>query len=105
MPELIQKFEAIQKEIQIPISFLAATDKNDSFRKPSVGLMSYIERHQGYEFNKSESFYCGDAAGRPASAKAKKDHSADDLKFASNIKVKFHTPESLFLGQPMNGVQ
>ena len=68
-------------------------------------MLSYIEKHQGYEFTKSESFYCGDAAGRPATANSKKDHSADDLKFASNIKVKFHTPESLFLGQPMTGVQ
>ena len=53
----------------------------------------------------NESFYCGDAAGRPATKNKQKDFSDGDLKFAQNIWLKFHTPESLFLGQPMTGVQ
>lgn len=54
---------------------------------------------------KESSFFCGDAAGRAATKTTAKDFSADDLKFASNVGVKFHTPESLFLGQKMTGVQ
>lgn len=44
------------------------------------------------------SFYCGDAAGRPKTDLKPKDFSDSDLKFAREIGVKFHTPESLFLG-------
>lgn len=48
-----------------------------------------------------ESFYCGDAAGRPADwqAGAKKDFSVTDRKFAVNCGLKFLTPEELFLEQ------
>ena len=50
---------------------------------------------------KSESIYCGDAAGRPATATRKKDFSADDRNFAQNVDLTFHTPESFFLGEPL----
>ena len=43
------------------------------------------------------SFYCGDAAGRPATAIRKKDFSADDRNFALNCGLKFELPESIFL--------
>jgi bifunctional polynucleotide phosphatase/kinase len=45
-----------------------------------------------------DSFYCGDAAGRPAGWKkdAKKDFSVTDRKFAFNVGIKFMTPEELF---------
>lgn len=79
--------------------FLAAIAKNDKHRKPSTGMFAYFESKYGV-VNKDESFYCGDAAGRPATPDAKKDFSADDLKFAWNIGLKFETPESLFLGKP-----
>lgn len=46
-----------------------------------------------------ESFYCGDAAGRPAKGKRKKDFSDTDRKFAINIGIKFYTPEMYFLGE------
>ena len=39
------------------------------------------------------SFYCGDAAGRPATAERKKDFNDTDLKFAMNIGLSFKTPE------------
>jgi len=47
------------------------------------------------------SFFCGDAAGRPArigssSQKIKKDHSCCDRLFAMNIGLKFYTPEEYF---------
>lgn len=49
----------------------------------------------------SESFYCGDAAGRPANCepnKKKKDFSCSDRLFAMNLNLKFYTPEEYFLG-------
>lgn len=51
------------------------------------------------EIDKVESFYCGDAAGRPVVAgfRAKKDFSDSDLKFALNIGLEFKTPEMFFL--------
>lgn len=51
------------------------------------------------------SFFCGDAAGRPKTANNIKDFSADDLKFAHNIGLKFYVPEELFLGEKAIGVQ
>lgn len=40
------------------------------------------------------SFYCGDAAGRISP----KDFSDSDVKFATNIGLRFFTPEHLFFG-------
>ena len=44
-----------------------------------------------------ESFYCGDAAGRPKTDTRPKDFSDSDIKFAANAGLKFMTPEELFL--------
>jgi bifunctional polynucleotide phosphatase/kinase len=60
-------------------------------------MLNHLEK-KFKPINRAQSFYCGDAAGRPADVNRKKDFSADDLKFAHNMKVDFHTPESLFLG-------
>jgi bifunctional polynucleotide phosphatase/kinase len=48
------------------------------------------------KINKTDSFFCGDAAGRKT--KTHKDFSDSDLKFALNVGVPFKTPEVLFLG-------
>lgn len=53
------------------------------------------------ELDMSQSFYCGNQAGRPETSTRTKDSSADDKKFASNIELKFQTPESFFLDQPL----
>ena len=45
------------------------------------------------------SFYCGDAAGRPKTATRPKDFSDGDRKFALNINLPFKTPEMLFLSR------
>lgn len=46
-----------------------------------------------------QSFYVGDAAGRPADGIHPKDFSCSDRKFASNVGIKFYTPEEYFLGE------
>lgn len=47
---------------------------------------------------KEQSFYVGDAAGRPAEGKRKKDHSSADRLLAMNLGLQFFTPEEHFLG-------
>lgn len=46
-----------------------------------------------------ESFYCGDAAGRPKSGTRGKDFSDSDIKFAINAQIPFKLPEEVFLDQ------
>ena len=79
--------------------FLGAAHK-DNFRKPNTGMWDYLEEKflggKGI-VDKSQSLFCGDAAGRQKTALKAKDFSADDLLFARNVGVQFHTPESLFL--------
>jgi len=67
--------------------FLAATDRG-FYRKPAPNMLEFYIKNYG-TIDKSQSTYCGDAAGRPASKTAKKDFSADDLKFAWNTGLKF----------------
>ncbi len=103
--ELSQKFTAIHAELKFPILFLAAISANDKHRKPATGMFDFVESVMGCKVDQAKSFYCGDAAGRPATKAAKKDFSADDLKFAWNVGLRFETPESFFLGLPQTGVQ
>lgn len=49
--------------------------------------------------DKENSFFVGDAAGRPADkSRKKKDHSLADRLLALNLGLTFHTPEEHFLG-------
>lgn len=57
-----------------------------------------LQANGGVEIDLAESMYVGDAAGRPAEGKKKKDFSCSDRLFALNIGVKFLTPEEHFLG-------
>ena len=94
--------------IDLHISWMFALEK-DYFRKPMTGMFDYyVEIIKTYfnifdinpKINLSESFYCGDAAGRiyPSIKKSKKkDHSCVDMFFANNNNIRFTTPEQLFL--------
>ena len=53
-------------------------------------------RNGNIQIDQSNSFYCGDAAGR-VRGKGKKDFSCSDRLFALNAGLKFYVPEELFL--------
>lgn len=74
------------------------------YRKPAPGIWQHLvaRGNGGVPINLDESFYVGDAAGRPANwePKRKKDFSCSDRLFALNIGIKFFTPEEYFLKRP-----
>ncbi|KAF1335627.1 Polynucleotide kinase 3'-phosphatase, partial [Globisporangium splendens] len=99
--EVKKKVETIITKLNLPVLALLAT-QNDLMRKPRLGGWQEMLKILGVEnpdqqVDMTESFYCGDAAGRPKIAGRNKDFAATDYKFALNIGVKFHTPEDLFL--------
>eukprot|EP01127_Copromyxa_protea_P001970 TRINITY_DN1186_c0_g1_i2.p1 TRINITY_DN1186_c0_g1~~TRINITY_DN1186_c0_g1_i2.p1 ORF type:complete len:394 (-),score=106.18 TRINITY_DN1186_c0_g1_i2:55-1236(-) len=100
--DITGKISDVAKELGIPIqAFVAGAE--DNYRKPFTAMWDYMVEHlnDGVEIDMEASFYCGDAAGRPAGWKAgaKKDFNVTDRKFAFNIGIKFLTPEELFLEQ------
>jgi bifunctional polynucleotide phosphatase/kinase len=80
--------------------FLAAT-QSDNYRKPALGMWEHLRDKifEEFKIDMKESFYCGDAAGRPKTATRPKDFTDTDLKFALNISLSFKTPEGFFLGE------
>ena len=94
------KIDSILRLFEIPANVIFAT-RRDVYRKPAPGMWSYFkEQNKDSPINEADSFYCGDAAGRPADKRTgrKKDFSESDLKFAHNISLTFYTPEEVFLG-------
>ena len=90
--ELIEKITNIKKELDIKFIFMASKE-DDINRKPRIGMFEFIDSKLNINFNKKESFYVGDMAGR------QKDKDDTDRKFAHNLGVKFHTPEEFFLNK------
>ena len=109
LDEFIQKIDSIVKIFGIPISYFISFG-SDKFRKPMPGMYDLMNSLMfNSEFLPVEpSFYCGDAAGRPALWKYKKgkttkfnvskDFSQSDMFFAHNTGLKFILPESVFGG-------
>ncbi|XP_056139074.1 bifunctional polynucleotide phosphatase/kinase isoform X2 [Lampris incognitus] len=102
-PEVfMSKVEDVLSTLQLPVQVFVATGPG-IYRKPVMGMWNYLceKANSGVTVAKSQSFYVGDAAGRPANwapGKKKKDFSCSDRLYALNIGLQFHTPEEYFLG-------
>lgn len=102
-PEVFKsKVEDILATLKLPVQVFVATGPG-VYRKPVMGMWNYLSEkaNDGIPINKTQSFYVGDAAGRPenwAPGKKKKDFSCSDRLFALNLGLQFHTPEEYFLG-------
>uniref|UniRef100_A0A224YIN2 Bifunctional polynucleotide phosphatase/kinase n=1 Tax=Rhipicephalus zambeziensis TaxID=60191 RepID=A0A224YIN2_9ACAR len=97
------KVERVLKTLAVPAQVYVSVG-HGFYRKPAPGIWHYLESHGngGIPIDLKESFYVGDAAGRPANwePKRKKDFSCSDRLFALNIGVTFYTPEEFFLKRP-----
>lgn len=92
---ILKKIYLIKKELGISFEVYIATAK-DSFRKPQVDMWHLFSKiHRDVDIDIANSFFVGDAAGRDS------DFSASDRQFASNIGIKFYTPEEYFLNTPI----
>jgi len=100
--QITTKIKNIEKELGIPlIAFISCAD--DLYRKPSRKMWDlFADEYSTIQIDASESYYIGDAAGRPARGAKKADFSAGDLGFAKTVGVKFETPETYFLGEPLD---
>ncbi|ESW97430.1 hypothetical protein KL918_001043 [Ogataea parapolymorpha] len=102
---LTTKIDDIIKHLEKPVIYYASTRKSRKdkskhdldlytlFRKPNTGMFSqFLEDYQLTEemLDRDNSFFVGDAAGRPG------DFSDSDLKFAENLKLQFYSPEEYF---------
>lgn len=91
------KVDEIIRQLGVPIDFICAIGKDISiYRKPAPGMWDFLSSIRCPNFNRSESIFVGDAAGRESSSSTKKDFSDSDLKLALNLNVKFQTPEQFF---------
>ncbi|XP_014467773.1 PREDICTED: uncharacterized protein F21D5.5 [Dinoponera quadriceps] len=94
------KIENIVQKIGIPIQVFIAVGRS-IYRKPALGMWEALEKEKngGIAIDKANSFYVGDAAGRPKTwaVGKKKDHSTVDRLMALNLDIKFETPEEHFL--------
>jgi bifunctional polynucleotide phosphatase/kinase len=86
----MKKISNIVNKLDVEIMIFCSTG-NNKYRKPSPVFFNEILLNNLSKYIKlSESYYCGDAAGR------KNDFSDCDYKFAINCFIPFKTPEDLF---------
>ena len=88
--DFTDKINQIQKTLGINFIFMGAL-QDDIYRKPRVGMYKHLTNVLNIKINKTNSFYVGDMAGRPS------DKFDTDIKFATNLGIKFFVPEQYFL--------
>lgn len=76
------------KAVGVNPSIFGAT-KEDEYRKPNIGMWQLFIQYDNH-IDKNQSFFIGDAAGRP------QDFSDADKEFARNIGLPFITPGEVF---------
>jgi bifunctional polynucleotide phosphatase/kinase len=88
--DLKTKFEAMLTELDIPVFIFIATGETH-YRKPSTEMWEFFssECNQSEKLDLAQSFYIGDAAGRPKAwaIGKKKDFSCADRMFAHNLNI------------------
>uniref|UniRef100_A0A671SBQ5 Bifunctional polynucleotide phosphatase/kinase-like n=1 Tax=Sinocyclocheilus anshuiensis TaxID=1608454 RepID=A0A671SBQ5_9TELE len=96
-PEVFKsKVEDILQTLQLPIQVFASTAPG-IYRKPVVGMWEHLceKANGGVTIDVSQSFYVGDAAGRPANwalGKKKKDFSCSDRLRKLDSKRRLYDP-------------
>ncbi|VDD76920.1 unnamed protein product [Mesocestoides corti] len=94
--EFKAKVEAVVARLGVAVRGYFAL-KDDINRKPRTGMWQALQAaNDGVEIDKAASIYCGDAAGREALGKVRKDHSHCDRLFAENVGIPFRTPEEFW---------
>lgn len=101
IPDFKSKIKAVVQKLGVPIQVFVSMGKG-IYRKPLPGMWNTLvdSKNEGFDIDKSNSFYVGDAAGRPKdwAPGKKKDHSSVDRLMALNIGLRFETPEEHFFG-------
>jgi bifunctional polynucleotide phosphatase/kinase len=87
-----EQIQLVGKQIGIPLFIVVAFSKEEY--KPSLAMYnsfidSFIIKNDSI-LNKTESFFVGDALGRPT------DFADSDRKFAENIGIPYYSPEAIF---------
>ncbi len=100
LEEYKTKAENIVRKLGVPVQVFVSCGAGP-YRKPGLGMWKHLQDNcnDGIMIDKDDSFFVGDAAGRPKdwAPGKKKDFSCSDRLFAINAGLAFHTPEEYFL--------
>ena len=88
--QVMTKIDTFAWQLALPLTAFLATAR-DGNRKPQAGMLRLLKASTGFDSLHSDSFFCGDAAGR------EQDHSADDKGFAQAAGLRFMVPEEVFV--------